>query len=171
MCFCSNHQTVSNSEKVHRRNYKPSDSTHSGGRVWFKDVLIVSNVTSPMGFTFFLPGLLENPLTRHNLGTVQCTDVGYLSMKLCSYCKNKFKKIDLSWNALQKKTTGCFPARRDSLCYWEFLKKILLNHSLADLVPLQIMILVILVNLYQEIRSLDVRKDKNTSPFANTLTC
>lgn len=48
------------------------------------------------GLYFFLPGLLENPLTRHNLGTVQCTDVGYLSMKLCSYCKNKFKKIDLS---------------------------------------------------------------------------
>lgn len=125
MCFCSNHQTVSNSEKVHRRNYKPSDSTHCGSCVWFKDVLIVSNITSPMGVIreALFPGLLENPLARHNLGTVQCTDVGYLSMKLGSYCKNKFKKIDLSWNALQKKTTGCFPARKDSLCYWEFLKK------------------------------------------------
>lgn len=43
-----------------------------------------------------LPGLLENLLAQHNMGTVQCTDVGYLSMKLGSYCKNKFKKIDLS---------------------------------------------------------------------------
>lgn len=42
------------------------------------------------------------------------------------------------------------PSQERFLMLLRIPEKILPNHSLADLVPLQIMTLVILVNLYQE---------------------
>lgn len=133
MCFYSKHQTVSNSKSLTREMLNLCSSFEPF--TWFKDVSFRESrpqkKRKKRRFIYHevpLTDVLENTTAPDNVCTVKCTDVGYLQRNRAQ--QSQFEKaakrgeIKRNWNGLRWRSTRCFPARMDCLCYWERLENL-----------------------------------------------